>query len=101
MRMESLNQKTIRIMKTFKKSDIRAKLVEALDRLDNNDIPSEFSLLSNLDRGRVEYRNNRIWDFDFTITYHKGENIVFFNYKGNEEPQFDWQKQLRLLNKNQ
>jgi len=88
-------------MKTFKKSDIRAKLVEALDRLDNNDIPSEFSLFSNLDRGRVEYRNNRIWEFDFTITYHAGMNIVFFNYKGNEEPQFDWQKQLRLLNKNQ
>jgi|13_taG_2_1085334.scaffolds.fasta_scaffold02709_16 hypothetical protein len=80
-------------MKTFKKSDIRAKLVEALERLDNNDIPSEFSLLSNLDRGRVKYRNNRIWDFDFTITYHKGENIVFFNYKGDEEAGFDWQEQ--------
>jgi hypothetical protein len=87
-------------MKTFKKSDIRAKLVEALERLDNNDIPSEFSLLSNLDRGRVKYRNNRIWDFDFTITYHKGENIVFFNYKGDEEAGFDWQEQLQLLTKN-
>ena len=87
-------------MKTFKKSDIRAKLVEALERLDNNDIPSEFSLLSNLDRGRVEYRNNRIWDFDFTITYHKGENIVFFNYKGDEEAGFDWKEQLQLLTKN-
>jgi hypothetical protein len=86
-------------MKTFKKSDIRAKLVEALERLDNNDIPSEFSLLSK-DRGRVEYRNNRIWDFDFTITYHKGENIVFFNYKGDEEAGFDWQEQLQLLTKN-
>ena len=59
-------------MKTFKKSEIRAKLVYALERLDSNDIPSEFIMMSNLDRGRVEYRNNRIWDFDFTITYHKG-----------------------------
>lgn len=82
-------------MKNFKKSELRAKLVKALEQLDNNDIPSEFSLLSNLDRGRVEYRNNKIWDFDFTINYHKGENIVFFNYKGDEEPQFDFQNQIK------
>ncbi len=87
-------------MKTFKKSEIRAKLVEALERLDKKDIPSEFIMMSNLDRGRVEYRNNRIWVFDFSIKYHQGENIVFFNYEGNEEPQFDWQKQLQLLTKN-
>ncbi len=70
------------------KSELRSKLVKALNQLDDkwNDIPEVFKLYSNLDRGRVKYKNNRVWDFDLNIDYHKGENIVFFNYDGDEEP---------------
>ena len=70
------------------KSELRGALVKALNQLDEKwySIPEEFTLYSNLDRGRVKYKNNRIWNFDLNIDYHEGENIVFFDYKGNEEP---------------
>ncbi len=72
------------------KSELRSTLVKVLNQLDEkwNDIPEVFTLYSNLDRGRVKYINNRIWDFDLNIEHvvHLGEDFVFFNYDGDEEP---------------
>ncbi len=71
------------------KSELKSILVKALHQLDDNNIPEEFVLYSNIDRGRVKYKNNKVWDLDLYLEYHEGENIVFFNYDGDEEPGFD------------
>lgn len=70
------------------KSELRSKLLKTLKQLENSSIPEDFTLYSNLDRGRVKYINNRIWDFDLNIYHvvHEGEDFVFFNYDGDEEP---------------
>jgi len=75
-------------MSNIKKSELRAKLVKALEQLDNIDCPNDVKLLHNLDRGRVEYINYRVWDFDLSIDYNKEENTILFNYKGDEEPRY-------------
>ena len=76
-------------MNYFKKRELQFKLEKVLEQLKSNNIPEEFMLYSSLDRGRVKYINNKVWEFDLNIEYHEGENILLFDYNGDEEPGID------------
>ena len=76
-------------MNYFKKKELQVKLEKVLEQLKSDNIPEEFMLYSNIDRGRVKYINNRVWEFDLNIEYHERENVLFFEYEGDEEPGID------------
>ena len=57
-----------------------------LEILENTDLPEKFKMYHTIDTGGYSGDCSEIYDIDFAFSYDKEENIVFFEYLGDENP---------------
>ena len=70
----------------MKKSEIRHVLLKALSQLDRIESPNEVKMCHTLDTGGYSGDCNEIYDFDLGLSYDKEDNVIFFEYFGDENP---------------
>ena len=73
----------------MKKSELRSKLVKALNQLDEDNIPEEFEFHHHIDTGRYSDEYKRVWHFDLNLSWHEKQGAVLLEYFGDQEPGVD------------
>jgi len=73
----------------MKKSELRKRLVKALEQLDSSEAPEEFKFHHYIDTGGNTDGIQRVWDFDLNISWHKEKGAVLLEYFGDEYPGVD------------
>ena len=70
----------------MKKSEIRHVLLKALSQLDKIESPNEVKMYHTLDTGGYSGDCSEVYDFDLGLSYDKEDNVIFFEYFGDENP---------------
>ncbi|MCH1613088.1 MAG: hypothetical protein L7S72_07315 [Flavobacteriales bacterium] len=70
----------------MKKSEIIKVLERNLKILKSSDIPEEVNIFHTLDTGGYGGDCVMIYDFDFGFSFDKDEEVMFFEYYGDENP---------------
>lgn len=70
----------------MKISEIRHVLLKALSQLDRIESPNEVKMYHTLDTGGYSGDCSEVYDFDLGFSYDKEDNVIFFEYFGDENP---------------
>jgi len=70
----------------YDKKELIRVLKTNLEFLEKTDLPEKFKIHHTLDTGGYSGDCKEIYDFDFGFSYDKDDNVLFFEYFGDENP---------------
>ncbi len=70
----------------YDKKELIRILKANLEYLENTDLPEKFKMCHTFDTGGYTGDCEEIYDFDFAFSYDKEDNVLFFEYFGDENP---------------
>ena len=70
----------------YDKKELIRILKTNLELLENTDLPEKFKMCHTFDTGGYTGDCREIYDFYFSFSYDREDNVLFFEYFGDENP---------------